>query len=1106
MSPLGPARAGIPPTFSSFSALDPDGGEILRGTVAYPIRWNVTDGGEIELLTAIDSSMDNGTTFPTPVVSGYYPTGGATYDWSVPGVNVTTARIRVCVWDGGGNSTCRTSAASFTIDSADPAVLSVDPPRGSTHVLLDQPLHVLFSEAMDTPNVTWSLAPSIVIDATWPASDDLWLTPRNGWTACTSYAIGLAGDDLAGNPLSPGIYLSFDTNCANPRVLSTNPVDGAVDVLLNATISATFSEAMDPSSLTWNLQPPTNLTPVWYAGNTSVSFYHPSGSLPPCMMLVIGVAANDTMGDPLVWGPVPNPWSFVTTCSSPYLAITMPSDGETGVPRDDPVVISFSEGMDPGSVVVSFTPTLTVFEYAWDPVYQALTVVHGLFRSCTQYGVRVEGSDPSGLPLAPGPSSNPWSFTTSCGAGASVRLLGPLGGESWTGGSSHTVLVEVDNLGPFDRTFAVTVVYRYAGGAQTGTIGVRDVAVPGGTAATEAFPWVLPMSDAEDAIVNVTATEGTVTVSSESAPFGIDSTKPTVVTATPSGARTPLPVDLVVDFSEPMGLPASDPLTVQPPVGRTVTWTLPDRLHVALSGVQACTPYDLSIGAPFTDDSDPGNPLIPFAWSFATPCAPTIDLVTPVGGEDWTGGSAHEIAWTTADPDDSVLYVTLSYSPDGGATWVVVEAGLVVAVGPASLPWTLPRLDVSSVVVRAEATDALGEKGAEVSLPFGIDSTPPTLVRSFPEDRELGVPLNDEVSFVWSERVNRSSFQASFSIAPAIVPLFVWSIGDGDTEVLTILHDPFPLDAGYALSFTTTAKDDSAPGNPLAVRVLITFRTEPPPPVVPPVAKALGPNRAQVGEPVTFVATQSTGDIAGYAWRIEDDDGRVVAVLFGARASHVFRDAGRYQILLRVTDRQGATDEDMIEVSVTSGPIGWIVLGGAILFAAAMASTEGGKLFLLKFLFVPLYARRRRNELLEHQTRGMILGYLMVHPGDTYSHLKHNLQLTNGTLSYHLVVLEREGILRAQTYGAHKRFFPVGVRVPEDGGGLHEVQMRMLGAIRQVPGLAVKDIAGALGITSQHALYHIRGLASKGLVRLERKGVRLRCFPGEGRALPSGEP
>lgn len=232
----------------------------------------------------------------------------------------------------------------------------------------------------------------------------------------------------------------------------------------------------------------------------------------------------------------------------------------------------------------------------------------------------------------------------------------------------------------------------------------------------------------------------------------------------------------------------------------------------------------------------------------------------------------------------------------------------------------------------------------------------------------------------------------------------------------------------------------------------------------------------------------------------------MVAVLLGARASLVFADAGQYHVLLTVTDARGATDEDTIELSVTSSPTGWLVLGGAVVFAAAFSSTEGGKFFLLKFLFVPLYARRRRNELLEHQTRGMILGYLLVHPGDTYSHLKQNLQLSNGTLSYHLVVLEREGILRAQTYGVHKRFFPVGVRVPEDGGGLHEVQMRMLGAIREVPGLAVKDIAGALGITSQHALYHIRGLAAKGLVRLERKGVRLRCFPDEGPASPPGGP
>ena len=64
---------------------------------------------------------------------------------------------------------------------------------------------------------------------------------------------------------------------------------------------------------------------------------------------------------------------------------------------------------------------------------------------------------------------------------------------------------------------------------------------------------------------------------------------------------------------------------------------------------------------------------------------------------------------------------------------------------------------------------------------------------------------------------------------------------------------------------------------------------------------------------------------------------------------------------------------------------------------------------------------------------------------------------------------------------------------------MHEVQVRMHRAIQAVPGLAVKDIAGALGITSQHALYHVRALAAKGYVRLERRGIHLRCFAEEGK-------
>ena len=146
-----------------------------------------------------------------------------------------------------------------------------------------------------------------------------------------------------------------------------------------------------------------------------------------------------------------------------------------------------------------------------------------------------------------------------------------------------------------------------------------------------------------------------------------------------------------------------------------------------------------------------------------------------------------------------------------------------------------------------------------------------------------------------------------------------------------------------------------------------------------------------------------------------------------------------------------------------------------------------------------------RNEALEHQTRGMILGYIMVHAGDTYTDIKRNLMLSNGTLSYHLAVLEKERLVRPQTRGPRKLFFPVGVRLPEDGGGMHELQVRIFRAVQNVPGLAVKDLAGALGITSQHALYHVRALAAQGFVRLERRGVTLRAYAEEGKSLPMHE-
>jgi predicted transcriptional regulator len=205
----------------------------------------------------------------------------------------------------------------------------------------------------------------------------------------------------------------------------------------------------------------------------------------------------------------------------------------------------------------------------------------------------------------------------------------------------------------------------------------------------------------------------------------------------------------------------------------------------------------------------------------------------------------------------------------------------------------------------------------------------------------------------------------------------------------------------------------------------------------------------------------------------------------------------------------GASDDETVEIAVLPFPaVSWLLLVaiGTAVAAGLSGATERARFRASQLFLVPLYARLKKDELLEQEKRGMIRGYILVHPGDSYSDIKRNLGLPSGTLTYHLGILEHEGIVRSRIDGKRRRFFPREARLPENGGAMHEVQLRLLRAVRSVPGLTVTDIAGALGIGSQLTLYHLRDLASTGAVRFERRGLRLRCYApaGEGVGVPRG--
>ncbi len=177
------------------------------------------------------------------------------------------------------------------------------------------------------------------------------------------------------------------------------------------------------------------------------------------------------------------------------------------------------------------------------------------------------------------------------------------------------------------------------------------------------------------------------------------------------------------------------------------------------------------------------------------------------------------------------------------------------------------------------------------------------------------------------------------------------------------------------------------------------------------------------------------------------------------------------------------------QVAVASSSIGIIVLG------ALIAGTEIGKLAFLT-LFAPLYTRLRREEVLDQFLRGKIQGYVIANPGEHYNHIREVLEISNGTLAYHLRVLEREGYIRSMRDGMYKRYYPAGEKLPTKKY-LNLAQSAILNQIRQEPGVSQTEIAERMATSVQVVNYYVQRLWRMDLLTLQKDGRKTRCFVRE---------
>src|SRR5579884_226506 len=184
--------------------------------------------------------------------------------------------------------------------STAPTVTSVSPANGASGVVATSPVTATFSSAMNAATITTSTftlkdsqGNAVSATVTYNSSTNTaTLTPTVVLGASTTYTATLNGvQDTNGTPLQQAYSWSFTTAATSyatpPTVASVTPTSGATGIGLAPSVTATFSQQLDPATVTTSTvqlldaSHATVAATVAYNNSTSTVTLTPSAALAP---------------------------------------------------------------------------------------------------------------------------------------------------------------------------------------------------------------------------------------------------------------------------------------------------------------------------------------------------------------------------------------------------------------------------------------------------------------------------------------------------------------------------------------------------------------------------------------------------------------------------------------------------------------------------------------------------------------------------------------------------------------------------------------------------------------------------------------------------------
>jgi hypothetical protein len=801
--------------------------------VAFGLRWQASSGATsyeychdtVNNNTCDTSWLDAGTSTVVGV-SGLIR--GATYFWQV------RARDSVGTIEADNGTWW---SVTTTDDVTPPTVISVTPAHGATSVSATTAVTATFSEFVDNdrlvgvPFSAFQLRdPANAVVAATVRLDNIsgthiaTLTPSAPLAGSTTYTATISPVmDLAGNLQTSATVWSFTTaDTTPPLVIDITPAPGAIGVSLAAVVTATFSEAIDPATLTLVLRNPANVVvpaTLSYDAGARVARLTPTGGLAASTTYGAFIAGiRDLTGNDQLANLA---WSFTTAGAPVTVGLTTIGSaldtGDSNYLNGSKVTMTAAGQVSSMSVYVGPIDSLVANRQYQLAIYRDNAGRPGTLVAVSATGTLVANTW-NALPVSAAllASTNYWLMYNTNGRSAAVNNMRY-------------------NPGPAGQ-----------GAYSTAT-------VPFGT-----WPATFPAATITNFVFSLFAT------------LGADITPPTVIATTPASGATGVSTvtDMMAAFSEPI-----DPATLT-----TSSFVLRNPAGVSVDAavgygeatrvgtltpsapLAGLTTYTATISTEVKDVS--GNALQnPVVWSFTTAASPP----SAFGKHNPANGAVGSVikpflglTWESSTGATSLEYC-IDTVPNNvcDGSWVSMNSGAGVALtgltAGTTYSWQVRARNV------AGTTEANG--GAWWSFTTNSDATPPTVVSVTPPGGAIGVSRSTAVMVAFSEAIDTEAllFEAVTLRNPAnaIVPV---ALGyNTDTFVVTLTPTaPLAASTTYTVIVTTWVMDRA--GNRLLSPVVSSFTTAGAD-TTPPRVIAVTPPPVATGVPMTTTVTATFSEV-----------------------------------------------------------------------------------------------------------------------------------------------------------------------------------------------------------------------------------------------------